>query len=64
MPRNYIAFEFHEADLPWWEDLAKGVKKPMIKEGYAEVPNTPGLGIELNEKVVRKHLAEGETFFE
>lgn len=64
MPRNYIAFEFHEADLPWWEDLVDGVKKPMIKEGFAEVPNTPGLGIELNEKVVRKHLPEGETFFE
>jgi len=64
MPRNFIAFEHHMADIPWWEDLVKGVEKPMIKEGFAKVPDKPGLGIELDEKVVRKHLAEGEAYFE
>ncbi|GAF89642.1 unnamed protein product, partial [marine sediment metagenome] len=29
-----------------------------------ELPEKPGIGIELNEEEVRKHLKEGETFFE
>lgn len=64
MPRNFIAFEHHRSDDLWWEDLVDGVKKPLIKNGFATPPEKPGLGIELNEKNVRKHLAEGETYFE
>ena len=64
MPKNFIAFEFHMADNPWWEDIIKGVEKPLIKDGYAAIPDKPGLGFELNEKEVRKHLAEGEKYFE
>jgi L-alanine-DL-glutamate epimerase-like enolase superfamily enzyme len=64
MPNNLIAVEFHAVAVPWWQDLVKGVKKPIIDEGYLEVPNKPGLGIELEEKSVRKHLAEGENYFE
>ena len=64
MPKNFIAFEFHMADVPWWEDLVKGIEKPLVEDGFTKVPDTPGLGIELDEKVVREHLAEGETYFE
>jgi L-alanine-DL-glutamate epimerase-like enolase superfamily enzyme len=64
MPNNLIAVEFHAVAVPWWQDLVKGVKKPIIKDGYIEVPNKPGLGIELEEKIVRRHLAEGENYFE
>jgi L-alanine-DL-glutamate epimerase-like enolase superfamily enzyme len=64
MPRNFIAFEHHRSDDPWWEDFVKGVKKPLIKDGFATPPEKPGLGIELNEKTVRERLAEGEKYFE
>ncbi|KYH42726.1 MAG: mandelate racemase [Candidatus Bathyarchaeota archaeon B63] len=64
MPQNFIAFEFHSADIPRWEDLIEGVEKPMIKEGFVKVPDSPGLGIELNEKVARRCLPEGEGYFE
>jgi L-alanine-DL-glutamate epimerase-like enolase superfamily enzyme len=64
MPNNLIAVEFHAVAVPWWEDLVKGIGKPIIKNGYIDVPEAPGLGIELDEKVVRKHLVEGETYFE
>jgi len=63
MPNNLIAVEFHAVAVPWWEDLVKGISKPIIKDGYIDVPQGPGLGIELEEKTVRKHL-EGETYFE
>jgi len=64
MPNNLIAVEFHSVAVPWWDDLVKGITKPIIKNGYIDVPEKPGLGIELDEKTVRKHLAEGETYFE
>jgi len=59
---NFLALEIHHLAVPWWEDLIKG-NKPIIKEGYIEVPDKPGLGIELNEAEVRKHLKPGEEYF-
>jgi L-alanine-DL-glutamate epimerase-like enolase superfamily enzyme len=53
---NFVCCEHHAADMPWWDDLVKGPSKPIIKDGYVEVPNTPGLGVELNEEVVKEHL--------
>jgi len=56
--QNFLALEHHSVDVPWWESLVKTTDgKPMITKGYANVPLTaPGLGIELNEDVVKKHL--------
>jgi len=56
--QNFLALEHHSVDLPWWEDLVKTTDgKKMIEKGYANVPLTsPGLGIELNEEVLKQHL--------
>ena len=32
-------------------------------DGFAKVPDKPGLGVELNEKVVKEHLKKGELYF-
>jgi L-alanine-DL-glutamate epimerase-like enolase superfamily enzyme len=64
MPRNYIALEFHLSDRPGWDDILTGIDKPLIKDGFATVPDAPGLGIELNEEALRQRLAERETYFE
>jgi len=61
---NLIAVEFHAVGVPWWDSLVEGVGKPIIKNGVAEVPKGPGLGVVLNEKEIRKHLKEGESYFE
>ncbi|RMH69542.1 MAG: mandelate racemase/muconate lactonizing enzyme family protein, partial [Bacteroidetes bacterium] len=61
--QNFVALEHHSVDNPWWEDLVTGIEKPLVVDGYVKVPETPGLGVELNEEVVREHLAEGEAFF-
>jgi hypothetical protein len=43
-------------DIPWWQDLVTGVKKPIIdSDGYESVPDTRGLGIGLNRAVVKEH---------
>ena len=61
--RNFLVMEFHSQDIPWWSDLVTG-GAPVIKDGYVELPDRPGLGLELNDEVARAHLGEGATFFE
>ncbi len=54
--KNFIVMENHAIDMPWWGDLINGPKKPIIQDGHIPVPDTPGLGVELNEPVVKEHL--------
>jgi len=54
--RNFLAMENHALDMPWWQDLVKGVPKPVIDKGYVAVPESPGLGLELNDDVMKEHL--------
>ena len=60
---NFLVMEFHSMEIPWWDDLVEG-DGPVIREGYITVPDRPGIGVELYEEVARRHLKEGETFFE
>ncbi len=62
--QNVVALEDHSVDVPWWADLVKGIEKPIVKDGFVRVPETPGLGVEINEDVVREHLVPGEKLFE
>ena len=57
---NFIALEMHSVDNPWWNDLVNlvGQEGPMIKNGFIKVTDAPGLGIELNDEVIKEHLAE------
>ncbi len=59
---NFVALEHHSLDVPWWIDLAK-TPAPIMEGGFGIVPDTPGLGIELNEAVVKEHLRPGSTYF-
>jgi L-alanine-DL-glutamate epimerase-like enolase superfamily enzyme len=61
--QNFIALEHHDVDNPWWEDMVKGIEKPILKDGYVKVPETPGLGVDLNEEVIKEHLRDGEKYF-
>lgn len=57
---NFIALEHHFNDLPYWNDFVTSIPKPIIQNGYIPVPDGPGLGIELNEDVIREHLTVGD----
>jgi len=56
--QNFLALEHHSIDLPWWEDLVKTTDgRKLITKGFANLPlSAPGLGIELNDEVVKAHL--------
>ena len=62
--QNFLALEHHSVDLTWWESLVKMTDgKPIITKGFAPVPLSPGLGIELNEDVVKEHLHQKDKSF-
>lgn len=61
--QNFVALEHHSVDKPYWEDLVTGVDKPLVKDGYVQVPDKPGVGLEINEEVFKEHLKEGTEFF-
>ena len=46
----------HSVDNPWWDDLVNFETEKIINNGFVKVPESPGLGITLNEDAVEKHL--------
>jgi len=63
--QNFLALENHSLDVPWWSSMVEeGVKTPIVEHGWIAVPDLPGLGVTLNEAVVRQHLASGTGYFD
>jgi L-alanine-DL-glutamate epimerase-like enolase superfamily enzyme len=60
--KDLLAMENHAVDIPWWGDLVTGPSKPIVNRGFITVPDTPGLGVELNEAVVKEHIRMGGYF--
>ncbi len=59
---GFLVLENHSVDVPWWSDLVNGVEKPIVNNGFVTVPEKPGLGITLNDAVVKQHLLEPGYF--
>lgn len=60
--RNVLCLEVHSVDVPFWDDLVRGVSKPIVQQGFIPVPESPGLGITLNDDELKKHLLEPGYF--
>jgi len=58
---NFLSMEHHSPDDPYYESYVKMTgSKPMIEKGFAIVPlDSPGLGIELNEDVIKERFLRG-----
>jgi L-alanine-DL-glutamate epimerase-like enolase superfamily enzyme len=58
---NFLAVEHHSPDSDWWESMVKMTgSQPMIEKGFANVPlDSPGLGIELNEEIIKERFLRG-----
>ena len=60
---NFLWLEHHAVDSPRFDDLVTGIEKPLVQNGYVKVPEKPGIGVELNEDVVKEFLVKGEKLF-
>jgi len=60
--RDYLFCETMYFDGGWMDDIIIH-DGPLCKNGHVEVPDKPGLGIELNPDVVKAHLVPGEVWW-
>ncbi len=63
LPENYIAFEYPAASPQWWYDIVEGLPDPIVHDGFIEVWDKPGMGVELNEEATREYLPEEDADF-
>ena len=63
LPQNYIAFEYPVAKPEWWYDIIKGLPNPIVKDGFIEVWDRPGLGVEFDEEAAQRYLPPGDEDF-
>ena len=46
-------------------DIVEGLPDPIVKDGFIQVWDRPGMGVELNADAAKKYLPEGdEDFFD
>jgi L-alanine-DL-glutamate epimerase-like enolase superfamily enzyme len=60
--QDYIALETITGEGGWMDQVLL-LDGPYIKNGFVQVNDKPGLGIELNPDIVRAHLSPGETWW-
>lgn len=65
LPQNYIAFEYPIGKPGWWYEIVEGLPNPIVRDGFIDVWDRPGLGVEINAEAARQYLPEGdEDFFD
>jgi galactonate dehydratase len=50
---NFVIQEEMSGAVPWYDDIVIGA--PRMRDGHWEVPQAPGLGIEVDERVAAQH---------
>ncbi len=63
LPDNYIAFELPKGDPDWWYDILDGLPNPVVKGGFIEVWDRPGMGVDINPERAKPYLAEEDLGF-
>lgn len=63
LPQNFIGFEYPKGQPDWWYQIVDGLPDPVVKNGFIDVWDKPGLGITFNERAAKTHLAEEDREF-
>ena len=63
LPQNFIAFEYPVGQPAWWNEVVDGLPDPIVKDGFIEVWDRPGMGVTLNARAARRYLPEGDDHF-
>jgi L-alanine-DL-glutamate epimerase-like enolase superfamily enzyme len=65
MPDNFIAFEYPVPEHDWWYDIVIGLPDPIVKDGFIDVGEAPGLGLEFDKDRASTYLVGADhEFFE
>jgi L-alanine-DL-glutamate epimerase-like enolase superfamily enzyme len=63
LPDNYIAFEYPVARPDWWYDIVTGLPDPIVRDGFIQVWDAPGLGVSFDVAAAKQYLREEDTEF-
>ena len=63
LPANYIAFEYPVGQPAWWYDIVEGLPDPIVRNGYIDVWDRPGMGVDLIPDAAKEHLCEEDAGF-
>jgi L-alanine-DL-glutamate epimerase-like enolase superfamily enzyme len=61
LPNFLIQESFYDCFPAWKRQLVKDQSK--VEGGHTKVPSRPGIGVEVDEKVLEEHRAEGQEYF-
>src|ERR1700722_6867317 len=65
LPQNYIGFEYPVGQPEWWYQIVDGLPDPIMKRGFIDVWDRPGLGVTFNVPAAKARLAaEDRGFFD
>jgi L-alanine-DL-glutamate epimerase-like enolase superfamily enzyme len=53
---SFVALEHHGLDLPFWRNLVTGLPEDYLEAGYVQVPDRPGLGVDLDYEGIEANL--------
>ena len=63
LPQNYIAFEYPIGQPEWWYDIVEGLPSPIVKDGFIEIWDRPGMGVNLIPEATKPFLKEEDQSF-
>jgi L-alanine-DL-glutamate epimerase-like enolase superfamily enzyme len=63
LPDNTIAFEYPARFEPFWYDITEGFDGTPVKAGLIDVPDRPGLGVNLIPDAARPYLSKDDADF-
>ena len=63
LPQNYIAFEYPVGQPDWWYQIVEGLPDPIMKGGFIDVWDRPGLGVTFNVPAAQSHLSDDDRHF-
>ncbi len=61
IPNFLIQESFYDCFPAWKRQLVRDQSK--VENGHTKIPTGPGLGVEIDEKVLEEHRAEGQEYF-
>jgi L-alanine-DL-glutamate epimerase-like enolase superfamily enzyme len=65
LPDNYIAFEYPTGNPSWWYDIVEGLPDPIVRNGFIDVWDTPGMGVDFKVDAAKRYLTgEDAAFFD
>jgi L-alanine-DL-glutamate epimerase-like enolase superfamily enzyme len=63
LPNNFIAFEYTTGDPDWWYDIVEGLPETIVRNGFVDIIERPGMGVDLVPEKAKRYLTEDDLGF-